>query len=378
MFHNSFITKMTPWSITESSEWMPAVAYPALVGSGRLTLGIDCTGSQELPDRIASSAGSWVAPFHVTQSDLYILHEGMISEHLSRNEVLVTGKDVPEGETLYGLRKNFMPLGYLAQSFTIDNQQISGEGIIESGKRWVREWDLKRAILKNSFILDKRVRIETEIFMPYGGETVYLKINRKAVKDNGNFNWCLQLKMETRGGIPIFDQSDEIMTGKLTLLAAINKTSACPPNEPYTVIYGATAHGAQVEMSLSGWAINMKGPLEVEQTAFIRLDFQRLAGTERSDAVTRQLSLENSLAEFSENDYFSARQSHIKEYNDFWNKTADIEVESADSLETTRRYMLHLSEYLLHCGSDFSCGGSPQFAFFHQNGWGASNFHDQH
>jgi hypothetical protein len=38
--------------------------------------------------------------------------------------------------------------------------------------------------------------------------------------------------------------------------------------------------------------------------------------------------------------------------------------------------MLHMSEYMFHCGNDFGLGGTLQFLLFHQNGWGASNFHD--
>jgi hypothetical protein len=378
MFHNSFISKITPWSITETSEWMPAVAYPALVGSGRLTMGIDCTGLQGLPDRIASSAGSSVAPFHVTQADLYILHEGMISEHLSRNEVLVTGKDVASSDTLYGQRKNFMPLGYLSQIFTLDGQEISGEDILTAGKRWTREWNLKQAILTSSFIIDKRVEVETEIFMPHGGESIYLKLTRKAAKGEGDFNWKIQLILETRGGMPIFDQAGAVKAGENTLLANIDKDSSYLPNEPYTVIYGAGADGANVEVTPAGWAISMTGPTAIEQTAYLRLDFQRLAGVERDYSVTCQQELEKTLSTFSASEYQVTRKSHIAQYSKFWNQTADIEVDSVDALETTRRYMLHMSEYLLHCGSDFACGGSPQFAFFHQNGWGASNFHDQH
>ncbi|MEI6520085.1 MAG: hypothetical protein WCO98_08635 [bacterium] len=378
MFHNNFISKMTPWTITETSEWMPVVAYPALVGSGRLTMGIDCTGLQGLPDRIASSAGSAAAPFHVTQSDLYILHEGMIGEHLSRNEVMVTGKDVAPDDTLYGQRKNFMPLGYLAQTFTINGKEISGEDILAAGKRWTREWDLKKAILTNSFIIDKRVGVETEIFMPHGGESIYLKLIRKAAKGEGDFSWKIQLKLETRGGLPIFDQPGAVKASEQTLLATIDRDSSYLPNEPYTVIYGAGAVGANVEMLPTGWEISMTGAVAIEQTAYLRLDFQRLAGAERDDAVTRQQKLEKTLMLFSAGDYLSARQAHIAQYSNYWNQTADIEVDSIDALEITRRYMLHMSEYLLHCGSDFACGGSPQFAFYHQNGWGASNFHDQH
>jgi len=378
MFHNSFTTQRTAWTMTEFSEWMPPVAYPALVGSGKLTVGLDCTGLQGLTDRVASSAGSTAAPFHVTQADLYVLHEGMITEHLSRNEVWVTGQDVPPGETLYGLRKNFMPLGYLKQAFILDGRKIAGEAIIEAGKQWTRTWDLKRAILTNAYLLDKRVPVATEIFLPHGSETVYLKLTRGAVTGEGEFRWTVDLRLETRGGLPIYDQPDAVQVGERTLSATIDSASSFLPNEPYTVHYGVAASGAAVAMHTGGWTVTMAGPLAEAQTAYLRLDFHRLAGTTRTHTGARQAVLETVLAAFNAADYLSARHAHAAAYAEFWAHTADIEVEPVDALEETRRFMLHMSEYLLHCGSDFSCGGSPQFAFFHQNGWGASNFHDQH
>ncbi len=49
-----------------------------------------------------------------------------------------------------------------------------------------------------------------------------------------------------------------------------------------------------------------------------------------------------------------------------------------DAFELQRRFLLHMSTYLFHCGTDLGLGGTAQFLLFHQNGWAASNFHDHH
>jgi hypothetical protein len=376
MFHNSFNVQMTPWSLTETSEWMPPVAYPALMGSGQLTIGLDASGLQGLPDRVAAMAGSAVAPFHVTQSELYVLHEGMISEHLSQYEVRVTGTDVPPGETVYGLRKNFMPLGFLSQRFALDGETYPDEALFTAAKQWTRTWDLRRAVFTNRFHLARRVWVELELFMPHGGEEAWIKLTRRAAKGEGTFRWEVALHLTTRDGAAIFDQP--VGVGTRTLTARIDPDSPFRPNEPYAVLYGAGAAGMDVTLAPDGWRATLDGPVAEEQTAYLRLAFERLAGAEVAEAPARREMLEAALAVVSADAYAVALAAQAREYAEFWGTTADIAVAPEDATELTRRFMLHMTEYLLHCGSDFSCGGSPQFAFMHQNGWGASNFHDQH
>ncbi len=378
MFHNSFNAKMTPWSLVETSEWMPPVAYPALMGSGRLTIGLDCSGLQGLPDRLAAMAGSSVAPFNVTQSELYVLHEGMISEHLAQYEVRVTGQDVPPGLPVYGLRKNFMPLGFLSQTFTLDGETFTDEALFTAAKQWTRTWDLQRAIFTNRFRLARRVWVELELFMPHGGEEAWLKLTRHAGTGEGDFRWEMALNLTTRDGVALFDQPGAVQTGARTLTATIDADSRFRPNEPYTVLYGAGAAGMEVAISPDGWRATLAGPVGEEQTAYLRIAFQRLAGAECAEAPARREMLEAATEIVSAEAYAVALAEQEKHYGEFWGNTADIVVIPEDATELTRRYMLHFTEYLLHCGSDFACGGSPQFAFMHQNGWGASNFHDQH
>jgi len=379
MFKDSKVTQLTAWTVLEESEGMPAVNYPALIGTGRLGIGLDCAGLQSLPDTLGPYLGCTAAPYHVTQADLYILHEGMISEHLYRDEAMYTGKEIPEGDSCYGMHRNFMPLGYLTQSFAYDGKQVDGDAVLAAGFGWRRAWDLRHAILTNTFQLERRITVETEIFAPQGSETVYLKLTRHAVPGAaGAFRWSVRLPLETRHGLRLF-AAEKISTGTNTILATIEQASLYQPSEDYAVLYGIAADGAGVEISADGWTVTLSGALNEESIAYLRLDFRRFAGLDAAaDAAQQRDALEAGLAGFSAGAYAQAHAQHYQDYERFWDNTADIEVTNPDAFEVKRRFLLHMSEYLFHCGNDLSFGGTAQFLLFHQNGWGASNFHDQH
>ncbi len=379
MFKDSKVTGLTPWTVIEESTGMPGVNYPAFIGSGLIGIGLDCAGMQSLPDTLGRYLGSLAAPYHVTQADLYLLHEGMISEHLYRDEVACTGKEIPAGEFCYGMHRNYMPLGYLTQSFHYGETELEGEQVVDAGYEWRRDWDLQHAIVRNGFQLDRRIGVETEIFIPYGGETVYLKLTRCAVAHaEGDFSWSVRLPLETRHALPLFDQPGAVQVGARTLLARIDTDSAYKPSENYAVLYGIAADGATVSTTAEGWSTTMTAPLAEAAVAYLRLDLRRFAGAETAQAATQCDALEGELASFTAGDYARARAQHCRDYQQFWSATADIEVMPDDAFETQRRFLLHMSEYLIHCGNDLAYGGSAQFLFFHQNGWAASNFHDQH
>ena len=124
MFKDSNVTSITPWTVIEESEAMPWVNYPALIGTGLVGVGLDAAGLQSLPDTLTTYFKCDAAPFHNTQCDLYVLHEGMISEHLWQSEVKHTGRDLKEGEYCYGLKRNLMPLGYITQSSKPADKQL--------------------------------------------------------------------------------------------------------------------------------------------------------------------------------------------------------------------------------------------------------------
>ncbi len=244
MFKDSYVTQLTPWTVLEESTGMPQVSYPAFVGSGKLGIGLDCAGLQSLPDTLGPYLGCKAAPYHTLQAELYLLHEGMISEHLYRDEAGFTGKEIPLGPECYGMHRNFLPLGYLTQSFTFAGKTIYGAAVVGQAFEWRRAWDLQQAILRTGFSLERRVDVETEIFTPYGGETVYVKLTRRAVPGaEGTFRWEVRLPLATRHGLPLYDQPDAVQPGRRTLLARIDRASEFRPSEDYAVVYGVAADG---------------------------------------------------------------------------------------------------------------------------------------
>jgi len=201
---------------------------------------------------------------------------------------------------------------------------------------------------------------------------------RRAFKHGGRFTWSVRLVLETRHGLPIFDQPGSVHPGGRTLLCTIDAGSRYYVAEPYTVVYGVAADGMELSVGESGWTATMRGSLAEEQTAWLRIDFKRLAGDERALAPAHRDELEADLAGFGRRQYDEAFRRHCEQFEAFWHNTADVAVAEPDDFETTRRYMLHLCEYMLHCGNDHALGGTVQFLLLHQNGWAASNFHDNH
>ena len=378
MFKDSHVTRLTPWTVVEEATGMPPVNYPAFIGSGKIGIGLDCAGLQSLPDTLGPYLGCKAAPYHTTQADLYLLHEGMISEHLYRDEAMLTGKEIPLGAECYGMHRNFLPLGYLTQSFTWDGKTVDGAAVTGHAFEWRREWDLRQAVIRTGFHLERSVAVETEIFTPYGGETVYLKLTRRAVPGaQGTFRWEVRLPLETRHGLPLFDQPGAVQPGERTLLATIDRASDFRPSEDYAVVYGVAADGAMVDTSTQGWTVVLEAPLAEESVAYLRLDFFRFAGEETALAAARRDALEEEIP-FTAEAYRQARTRHCRDYEQFWSTTADIAVTPEDTFELQRRFLLHMSSYLFHCGNDLSFGGTGQLLLFHQNGWAASNFHDHH
>ena len=223
------------------------------------------------------------------------------------------------------------------------------------------------------------MNLSLETFAPHGGESVYFRLDRTARQGPaGVCTWSVNIVFETRHGMPIYDQDEAIDIGEHTVIATIDAGSQYKPLEAYTVVYALGADGAVVSLESNGITITLSGKVEVTQSAWIRLDLRRMTGEGRSDASKVAAELDLAMTSFTRADYEAARTVHVAEMAAFWKRTADIEVLDGDDFETRRRFVLHMSEYLLRCGNDWALGGTAQFLLFHQNGWQAGNFHDHH
>jgi hypothetical protein len=382
-FKDSYIISMTPWKIVEASESMPRVLYPAYIGTGRLGVGVDAAGLQSLTDQLRGQRFNLVPPYNVTQSDLYVLHDGIMSEVLIKDEVKLT-RTSPD-ILPYGLTKNFMPFCYLDQTFKYNGKEIRGDAIYPLARQWRREWNLEQGILRTNYVLDEKYNLEVEMFAPYGGETVYCKLTRKTVRrgrvDAGDssdesFRWEIFLPLKTRNGMSLFDEPGAVKTGKRTVLASVTEKSSYNPSERYGFLYGVAADKAEIVIKPDGLSVIVTNPISENNITYLRFDFHRLAGKDLNKTTSIQNSLEKELSGFNAQGYQEAMEHHIADYASFWAKTADVEVHGGNAFETKRRYMLHMSQYMLRNGNDYSYGGTLQLLFMHNNGWAACNFHD--
>jgi hypothetical protein len=383
-FTDSYVTNLTPWEVTESSASMPDANFPAFIGSGTLGVAVDAAGLQSLSDKLSSKYHLYASPFQVTQSDLYVLHEGLISEHLYQDEIALTGKDVAPGEFCYGQRRNFMPLGYFQQEFRIGDKVYKNDDVIQVARNWKRVWNLKQGVVKNSFTIGWNMAFETEVFTPNGGETVFIKLVRPANKwkrsDKGKdtkVSWTINIPFQTRHGLPLYDEDGATKAGKYTVVSNISKASRYKPAEDYTILYGAGASGMEVTVSEKGiTAVSHEVSIEEQQICFLKLDFRRFTNETPEVVKLQQVGLEVDCRNFNGEVYQKAMEAHLLDFERFWSNTASVSVESPDEMEVKRQFLMHMSEYLFRCGNNFSYGGTLQYLMFHQNGWGASNFHD--
>lgn len=395
MFKDSNVTRLSPWGTVEEADALPAVAFPAFVGSGPLGIGLDAGGLQSLTESLGDHYHCPVLPFHHSQADLYVLHEGMVSSHLWDDEMLYTGAQPEAEHARREAQRNYLPLGWLDQSFEFDTQAmppgqttpaaaqvtLDGSQLRREARAWRREWSLREALVTTSFDLGsyRRFRVEYTAFAPHGGESLYLRFHRSALASAaGACQWTLRVPLRTRHGLGLFDPTDDVRAGTRTVLAFTGPGARHAPVERYAVLYGVAADGAACVVEPGGLAVTVRGPLAQEQSAWIRLDFHRCTGPALGTAAAQATALETELAAFTRTTWDGALARHRADFAAFWARTGEIEVSSPEFHDTKRAFLLHMSSYLSRCGNDYGLGGNVQYLLMHQNGWRACAFHDQH
>src|SRR6478672_11873967 len=113
MFKDSFVTHVTPWSITEEATALPTTIFPAYIGSGNCIVSIDSSGLQGLNHGVQRA-------FRPVENagDLYVIKHGLVSDALS------------EG--------NALPLGFLHWEMELDGEVIHSDNLSHNAFMWSR------------------------------------------------------------------------------------------------------------------------------------------------------------------------------------------------------------------------------------------------
>lgn len=395
MFKHSHTTHLEAWRSLERADQLPSPAFPVFVGTGHLGLGLDASGLQALPESLGEQFGCPALPFHRTQADLYLLAEGVLSAHLWDDEEAATGAAADPTLVPPETRRNFLPLGWLDQSIHYEGTaltpgtlaprtgpcEVTGADFGREARNWRRLWDLRQAFVRTSFELGFRNRLPfaIEVFAPHGGHRFYLRLLRGAAPIAGDVRWQISLRLQTRHGLPIFDQPGAVqVTGPHTLTATIDEDSRHRPIQPYTVLYAVAADGADLALSPEGWALTLTGPANQAREAWVACEVRPLWGEQLADQVDRAATQAEAFALFDRGGWDLARQEHLMATEDFWNRSAEIGVETPTTEDLTRAWLFHLSLFMLRHANDYTLGGTVQFLLLHQNGWRACNFHDHH
>ena len=86
-FKDSYVTKITPFSLYEESTAISDCIFPAYVGTSNIILGVDASGLQNFSNnRLQRAFGSVDAT-----GDTYVVANGRMGDHISEKNVLPFG-----------------------------------------------------------------------------------------------------------------------------------------------------------------------------------------------------------------------------------------------------------------------------------------------
>ncbi|WP_458208743.1 glycosyl hydrolase family 95 catalytic domain-containing protein [Haladaptatus sp. NG-SE-30] len=403
MFADSAIVDLTPYRSTEACSRFPDDIFPSFAGSGRFGMGIDASGLQAVNSNIASTRGKEAPAGNGNMDDLYLIHGGMLSEHLFWEDVeTADDADLPEDarhvrdgtadeidaegtldHTYKNHREHFMPLGFLTYDLVVDGTRISGADLANHVRgEWERETDLQRGCVTTSFVVADAVTLDLTVFAPHDGHRVYVRATLDVydgvlgeMAEPHDVRFEPQLRLATRSGRPIYDEPDAITCNDQTAVASITSDSKYNPHEAYTTVYGVGATNADTEVTPDSldaeWETTVDGPT----TCDFVFAFHPVRDAETESVERTVRGHVDDLTAASVDDQ---QQQHESDWRSFFARTADVSFERPGIEWRKEEYLLHASEYLMRCGHDFRQGASTCFYLHHQLLFHAAKWWDFH
>lgn len=331
IFEDSCVREIASWKVHEEFDGLPEDIFPAYIGSGKIGIGIDASGMQNLDCRIGEGPRYTNTPYE-HKDDLYIFAEGMISSHIIPN--------------------NLMPLGYLKYDISIDDKPIS---LRDSVNKWQRDIDIQQAIVKTTLSLKQGIELEITGFTPQETMQAYFRFQTKSTDGNNHLVLIrpqVSLKMRSRnGGTYILDrvtarsQSD----GSATVSGEVTRAGKYSPLEDYSLIYQVNAQNSW--MSYEGLGCEMRF-MAKEQPSSQDVEFN--LGMEE-EALPYNLALD----------------AHKNDWSSFYGTGAQISIG-----DVKREFLFNNSLYLLRIGGTYNKGFPEQFLLFHPENWYGCTFWD--
>ena len=344
-FPDSRVTAYDRWTIRESAEGLPDNILPAFVGSGRLGAGLDASGLQNLDCRVADGP-RYTGLDWQHKDDLYVFHEGMIADHITRG--------------------NLMPLGRLLYTLEVDGELVDER---HSAVVWTREVDLRRACVRTTLSLREGVAIRIDAFAPHGEGRLLACIEVRSTDGRPHFvrlapELALTLRARNGGGAIL----DRVLglgssSGAAWLSGSVASSGPRRSHEDYRV---------RCSLAVSAPARAFASPEGLRGEVAWRLlrRPRRLAVEWRFEAPHAAAQTERPVSLTMER-FRAAKREHEADWRRFHERSADIRV--GDPL---REMLFRNSLYVMRSGSTFASGVPLQFLLFHPENWYGCTFWD--
>lgn len=331
IFPDSKVKSVTSWQIVEESAGLPEEIFPAYIGSGKIGIGIDASGMQNLDCKIAMEKRYTGVSFE-TKDELYIFAEGMVSSHY------------------YPV--NLMPLGYMHYELAIDARPVD---IRESVTMWRRTINIRNAVVDTELIFRQGIRLSITSLTPQEKHQAYFRFQVESLDDiPHSVVICPQISLKLRernGGGAILDSTSNISHSEnhASLSGRVLKTGKHSALENYSLDYSVYGPDAWADEKSIGAVISMK-----------------------ADSRTSSDTVRFCIGEIEKaRSYSAAMRSHTRDWDNFYSSSANISTN-----RPIRDFLFYNSLYLLRIGGTYNNGMPLEFLLFHPENWHACTFWD--
>ncbi|MHB1457414.1 MAG: hypothetical protein ACYC0V_10920 [Armatimonadota bacterium] len=331
IFPDSKVRSITAWQIVEESIGLPEEIFPAYIGSGKIGIGIDASGMQNLDCKIGMEKRYTGVQFE-TKDELYLFAEGMVSSHY------------------YPV--NLMPLGYMHYELSIDAEPIN---IRESVTSWRRKVNILGAVVDTELTFTQGIKLNITSFTPQEKHQAYFKF--QVVSTDGASHTVIirpQISLRLRernGGGDILDSTANINHGSnhASLSGKILKNGKHSALEDYSLHYSVDGSNAWADEKSIGAEIDLKAESQPSSQT-VRFCVGEIEKTQA---------------------YSTAFKNHTKDWENFYESGANISTN-----RPIRDFLFYNSLYLLRIGGTYNNGMPLEFLLFHPENWHACTFWD--
>jgi hypothetical protein len=323
-FTDSRVRHVDPWELREEASDLPEAILPAYIGSGKIGIGLDASGMQNLDCTLARITRYTNVPYEA-KDDLYVFAEGMISSHICRS--------------------NLMPLGYLNYELTVDGSAVS---LHDSVIRWQRTINIRTATVVTSLTLRQGIRLELTAFTPQETNLAYYRFSVQSTDGKTHSvlirpQLGLVLRPRNRGGAILDRVTGRSQGGDSAAVSGEVRTDGPSASfENYKLSYQVHGPGA--------WATDSALGVQMTLTA----DSKPV-----SSEVVFSIGTRSPVSSFSE-----ALSDHKSDWAGYYNSGATISIG-----DPTREFLFNNSLYLLRIGGTYNKGLPLEFLLFHPESW---------